>query len=98
MAEPRPELPPSQPKFCLMAGRGRPLSGGATSQLVTENSKEAEGCECCWGSQGGLPGGGGREGGDAGAGSEGSLEAEGGRGVILGQAGRAPWRQREGGL
>ena len=43
-------------------------------------------------------GGGGREGGDAGAGREGSLEAEGGRVVILGQAGRAPWRQREGGL
>lgn len=51
-----------------MAGRGRPLSGGVTSQLVTENSKEEEGCERCWGSQGGLPGGGGREGSDAGAG------------------------------
>ena len=36
-------------------------------------------------------------GGDAGAGREGSLEAEGGRVVMLGQAGRAPWRRREGG-
>lgn len=37
-----------------MAGRGRPLSGGVTSQLVTKNSKEEEGCEHCWGRQGGL--------------------------------------------